>query len=293
MSKSPPELPPDALPPETVLRPRRGWAALQLRELWDYRELLWFMALRDIKVRYKQSVLGVAWAVIQPLMIMLVFSGLFGLLLDEHQKPTVDGIPYAISTYCALVLWQLFSRSVLIAGRSVAANQYLLSQVYFPRMILPLAPILATLADFAIAFLVLIAMILIADIPLGLSCLAVPLFVLLTVLSAAALSVWLAALNGIYRDVQYATEYFVQWLMFATPVLYTTESIMSHQPPWLRLAYHLNPMTEIIDGFRWALLGGPPPTLPFLLLSSGVLALILFAGMMVFRRMERSFADLV
>jgi lipopolysaccharide transport system permease protein len=280
--------------PETVvIQPQRGWVRIDLGELWGYRELVGFLALRDLKVRYKQSLLGAAWAVLQPLLTMLVFGALFGVLLGRDRLPTLEGVPYAVCTYCALVPWQLFARSVVSSGDSLVANQHLITKVYFPRLIAPIAPIFAALVDFALAFVVLLGMMALFGITPGPAVLALPLFVILAVAAALAVALWLSAANAIYRDVRQALPFFVQLWMFVTPVVYTTASVMTERPGWVRIVYGLNPMAGVVEGFRWALLGGAEP--PWQVLAGSVLVTtgLLIGGMFFFRRLERTFADLV
>lgn len=277
----------------TVIEPHKGWVPVNLRELWRYRELLGFLALRDIKVRYKQAALGVAWAVLQPLMTMVVFNVLFGLLMGRGGRPTLEGVPYAVSTYCALVPWQLFATSLLQSGNSLVANRNLITKVYFPRLIAPMAPILAALVDFGIAFTVLLGMMLWYGIVPGLQVLALPLLVVLAVATALSVSLWLSALNAMYRDVKYVLPFLAQLWMYVTPVVYTTDSVMKGQPEWVQVVYGLNPMAGVVEGFRWALLGrGGPPGLVVLGSAVGVVVLLV-SGMYFFRRMERTFADIV
>lgn len=276
-----------------VIEPARGWVGLDLAELWRYRELIGFLALRDIRIRYKQSLLGVAWAVIQPLLTMVVFTLLFGMLLGRRGMPTVEGVPYAVSTYCALVPWQLFATSLASSGDSLVSNQHLIRKVYFPRLVAPIAPILAALLDFSIALGVLFAMMLFTGVSLGPSLLAVPLFVALAVVTSLAVSLWLAAANAIYRDVRFATPFLIQIWMFATPVVYTTASVMKNQPEWVQVLYGLNPMAGVTEGFRWALLGAPAPPASLLCASLFAVGVLLVGGAFYFRRMERSISDLV
>jgi len=276
-----------------VIRPRRGWVSIDLSELWRYRELIGFLAMRDLKVRYKQSILGIAWAVIQPLMTMLVFTLLFGLLLGRDSMPTAEGIPYPVSTYCALVPWQLFAAALIASGDSLVSNQHLITKVYFPRLAAPIAPILAALVDFALAFAVLLGMMLFFGIVPGWAFLTLPLFVLLAVATALSVSLWLSALNAIYRDVRHTLPFLAQTWMFATPVVYTTASLLEGRPEWLRWAYGLNPMAGVVEGFRWALLGGAHPPWAALVSSIAVVTALLVGGAYYFRRMERTFADLV
>jgi lipopolysaccharide transport system permease protein len=281
------------LPRGVVIRARAGWVPIDLGELWRYRELIGFLALRDIQVRYKQTILGVSWAVLQPIVTMVIFSVLFGLLLGQRNMPTVEGVPYPVSTYCALVPWQLFATALVSSGNSIVANQGLITKVYFPRMAAPIAPILAALVDFAIALAVLIGMMLVCGIVPGLAILTLPLFAVLAVGTALAVSLWLSALNAIYRDVKHILPFIAQAWMFLTPVVYTTASILGNAPGWVHTLYGLNPMAGVVEGFRWALLGGSSPPLVVLLSSVSMVALLLVGGMYFFRRMERSFSDLV
>jgi lipopolysaccharide transport system permease protein len=280
--------------------PSRGWAAIDLRELWQYRELLVALAGRDIKVRYKQTILGVAWAVLVPFMTMVVFNVLFGLLMGGGNRPTIPGVPYAVSTFCALVPWQLFASAMGQSSTSIVANRNLITKVYFPRLVAPLAPILAALVDFLLAFLMLVGMIAAYAVfgeyhfVLSWAILTLPLFVLLAVLAAFGAALWFSALNAIYRDVQYTIPFLTQLLMFITPVIYTTGSIMSDTTPlWVRVVYSLNPMAGVVEGFRWALLAsGTSPGLGVVVSSLAVLGLVV-SGLYYFRRMERLFADVV
>ncbi|HEX2256962.1 MAG TPA: ABC transporter permease [Afifellaceae bacterium] len=285
--------------PVTLLAPSSGWAAIDLRELWNYRELLVFLAWRDIKVRYKQTMLGAAWAVLVPLLTMIVFNLLFGLLMGRDGKPTVEGVPYPVSTYAALVPWQLFAFAMGQSAGSLVANRNLITKVYFPRLIAPLAPILSALVDFAIAFAVLILIIaayhlagefvFVATWRLAL----LPVFVALAVMTALALSMWLSALNALYRDVKYVIPFLTQLLMFVSPVVYTTESIMrAGVPEWARILYALNPLAGVLEGFRWALLGGGGVSPALIVLSSTMVLVLFVGGLFYFRRMERLFADL-
>jgi lipopolysaccharide transport system permease protein len=276
-----------------VIEPRSGWVSLELRELWRYRELAIFLALRDVMVRYKQSLLGIAWVVLQPLLTMVVFTFLFRALLGADRMPAPEGVPYAVSTYCALVPWQLFARALSASSDSLAANQALVTRVYFPRLIHPLAPILAALVDFSVAFAVLALLMIGYGIAPGAALLALPAFVLLAVATALALSLWLSALNALYRDVRHAVPFVAQLWMFLTPVVYDTGSLLGGAPGWLASIYALNPMVGVVDGFRWALLGTPSPPWATLVPSVVVVSILLVGGAFYFRRMERVFADVV
>jgi lipopolysaccharide transport system permease protein len=276
----------------TVIEPGRGWGTIDCAELWRYRELIAFLAIRDLRVRYRQTLLGAGWAVLQPLLTMAAFTLLFGALLGGDRLPTNAGVPYAISTYCALVPWQLFATALTSSSNSLVHNQALVTKVYFPRLIAPLAPVLAALVDFAIAFAVLAGMMLWAGLPIGWQVAALPLFVALAVAASFAVAVWLAALNALYRDVRHAIPFLIQVWMFASPVVYTTASVMEGRPDWLRHLYALNPMAGVIEGFRWALLGGAPPGLE-IAMSLAIVLVVGWAGLHFFRRLERRLSDVI
>jgi lipopolysaccharide transport system permease protein len=279
--------------PRVVIEPQAGWVPLGLPELWRYRELVGFLALRDLKVRYKQSALGATWAVLQPLLTLAVFTGLFGALLGPDRLPRAPGIPYAVSTFCALVPWQLFARAVTAGSESVVLNQALVTKVYFPRLAAPIAPVLAALVDFALAFALLLAMLAWAGIAPGAAAIWLPALVLLTVVAALGVSLWLAAVNALYRDVRLALPFLVQLWMLVSPVVYTSPSVLNGRPPWVVHLYALNPMAGVVEGFRWALLGGADPPTALLAGSALTTALLLASGLVVFRRLERRFADRV
>jgi lipopolysaccharide transport system permease protein len=276
------------------IRPPRGWQPLNLAELWRYRELLWFLAVRDVRVRYKQTALGVAWAVIQPLFTMLVFTIFFGKLggLEAHVP---EGVPYTVYTLCALLPWQLFSYALTQSSNSVVAEQRLITKVYFPRLIVPLSSVLSALADFAIALVLLL--VLMAgyhltgkyQMAVGLHLLALPLFVLLAVATALAVGLWLAALNVQYRDVRYTIVFLAQVWMFASPVAYPSDLV----PERWRPLYGLNPMAGVIEGFRWSMFGRDDPSWPLLAVSMTAVAVLLVGGLFYFRRAEKVFADVV
>ena len=276
---------------KTRLQARGGWRAIDLSELWRYRELIWFLALRDIKVRYKQTVLGAAWVVIQPLFMMIVFSLFFGKLGGLQQGTP---IPYPLLTFCALLPWQLFSNALNNAGNSLIVNQNLITKVYFPRLAIPLSAVLVGLLDFGISFLVLVALILwyrirgLAPLP-GWPLLTLPLFISLALAAALAVGLWLSALSVEYRDVRYTLGFLTQFWMFITPVAYSSNIVPKH---W-RLLYGLNPMVGVVDGFRWCLLGQADPPGWSLLMSTMMTFALLVGGLFYFRRMERTFADVV
>jgi lipopolysaccharide transport system permease protein len=276
-----------------VIRRQTGWVSVDLGELWRYRDLVAFLALRDLRVRYKQSVLGAAWAVLQPLLTLAVFAGLFGALFGPDRLPGAPGVPYAVSTFCALVPWQLFARSVAAGAESIVANQALVTKVYFPRLAVVLSPVLAALVDFALGFAVLLAMLAWAGVAPGPVAAALPLLVLLTVAAALGVALWLAAINALYRDVRLVLPLLVQLWMLVTPVVYAAPSVLDGRPPWVAFVYALNPMAGVVEGFRFALLGGAQAPTALLALSAATTALLLASGAMVFRRLERRFADRV
>lgn len=272
----------DALP---VLRiePSRGWVALRVKELWEYRELLYFLVWRDIKVRYKQTALGAAWAILQPVLTMLVFTVFFGRLA----KVPSDGIPYPVFVYAALLPWQLFAFALTESANSLVGNQNLIKKVYFPRLVVPLASVLAGLVDFGIAFLVLLALMLYYGIVPAFAIAVLPLFLLLAVATALSVGLWLSALNVQFRDVRYTIPFLTQFWMFATPVAYPSSLVPERWRAW----YGLNPMAGVVEGFRWALLGKSGSPGPLLWVSGLVVVLLLIGGLAYFRRMESTFAD--
>ncbi|MBN2386571.1 MAG: ABC transporter permease [Anaerolineales bacterium] len=269
-----------------ILRPARGWMALNLLDLWKYRELLYFLTWRDIKVRYKQAALGVAWAILQPIMTMIIFSVILGYLLGV---PTDNDIPYPVFSFVALLPWQLFASALQRTGVSLVGNANLLTKVYFPRLVIPVSAVGAGLVDFLISFVVLIGLMLFYKIELTWNVLWLPLLVLLALLTAVAVGLWLAALNVQYRDVQQMIPFIIQAWFYASPVVYSSTIIPSEN--W-QLVYALNPMAGVIQGFRWALLGTQAPDAS-LAVSSIVVLLLLVSGLYFFKRMERTFADIV
>jgi len=265
--------------------PPSSWPAIGVRELWEYRELLYFLTWRDIKVRYKQTVLGAAWAVIQPLFMMLVFSLFFGKLAGVPS----DGIPYPVFTFCGLLPWQLFAHSLTQASNSLVGSQNLITKVYFPRLVVPISAVLAGVIDFAVSFVLLLGMLFFYRIVPGWQVLALPGLVLLAVLAALAVGLWLSALNVQYRDVRYTINFLVQFWLFVTPVAYPSSIV----PEKWRVLYALNPMVGVVDGFRWAMLGKPESPGAPLLTSVIVVFLLLTGGLYYFRRLEQQFADIV
>lgn len=268
-----------------MVRPRRGWIALDLAELWRYRELLYFFAWRDVKVRYKQTVFGAAWAVLQPLLLMAVFSIFLGRLGGIPS----DGAPYPLFVYAALVPWTLFSQSLTTASQSLVDNANLVSKIFFPRLLLPLAATGSFLIDFGVALVLLVGMMVLFGVSISTSLLWLPVFGLLGFVTAAAVAVFLSALNARYRDVQYALSFLVQVWLFATPVAYPASIV----PESWRTLYGLNPMVGVVEGFRWAVLGtGEGPGL-MSLTSTTVTLLFLFVGLAYFRKVELTLADVI
>lgn len=275
-----------------MIRPSHGWSALHLRELWEYRELLYFLTWRDVKVRYKQAVLGVAWAILQPVLTMVVFTIVFQKLMKVQYTPTVvngQAIPYAVYIYTGLLPWNLFAGALGRAGTSLVGNANLLTKVYFPRLTIPISAVLGGIIDFAIAFVVYLILIAAYGLPYSWHMVWLPLFVLLAMVTALAVGLWLSALNVLYRDVQYIIPFLIQLWMFLSPVIYQVPKNLSEK--WV-LVYGLNPMAGVVQGFRWALTGGDPPS-RLLAVSAAMVLLLLLTGLMYFKRMERTFADVV
>jgi len=291
MVTSPAELPLDnrtpaaAALPVVFIKPEQGLASLDLREFWTYRELLYFLTWRDIKVRYKQTVLGAAWAIIQPFFMMVVFSLFFGRLAHVPS----DGIPYPVFAYCALLPWQLFAHALSESSNSLVANERLITKVYFPRLVVPISAVLGGLLDFAIAFVILLAMMVYYGIRPTWAIVTLPGFLLLAILTALGVGLWLSALNVKYRDVRYTIAFLTQFWLFATPVAYPSSIV----PARWRALYGLNPMAGVVEGFRWALLGKNEGPGALLAVSVAVVILILIGGLYYFRRMEAEFADVV
>ncbi len=269
----------------TRIRPSRGWVSLKLDELWEYRELLYFLIWRDVKVRYKQTVLGAAWAILQPVLTMVVFSLFFGKL----GKIPSDGLPYPIFSFAALVPWTFFASGLGQGANSLVGSQNLIKKVYFPRLVIPISSVLAGGVDFAIAFLVLLAMMLAYGILPTAAALWLPLLLLLALVTALGVSLWLSALNVQFRDIRYTVPFLTQLWLFATPIAYPSSLLPE---PW-RTVYALNPMVGVVEGFRWALLGTDTAPGPMVLASSLAALALLASGAYYFRRMEKSFADVV
>ena len=271
--------------PTYFIGPASGWTSIGLRELWEYRELLYFLTWRDIKVRYKQTALGAAWAIIQPFFMMLVFSLFFGRLA----KIPSDGIPYPIFAFCALLPWQLFAHALTESSNSLVANERLITKVYFPRLVVPIAAVLGGLVDFAVAFVILLGMMFYYGIVPTWAIVTLPAFLLLAIMTALGVGLWLSALNVQYRDVRYTINFLIQFWLFATPVAYPSSIV----PESWRALYGLNPMAGVVEGFRWALLGKSSPPGALLAVSVAMVVLILVGGLYYFRRMEQEFADVV
>ena len=267
------------------LRPAGRWVSLDLRELWSHRELLYFLVWREVKVRYKQTALGVAWAVLQPVFTMIVFSVIFGRLAHLPS----DGTPYPVFTYAALLPWQLFSYALTESSGSVVTNQRVITKVYFPRLILPLASVCVGMTDFLISFCVLLLMMAYYHLAPTAAVWTLPLWVLLTVLTALAVGLWLSALNVRYRDIKYVVPFLANVWMYATPVAYS----LSIVPQEWRRIYALNPMVGVVQGFRWALLGQSRSPGSAVAISAAAIIVILASGLIYFRRTEQTFADVV
>jgi lipopolysaccharide transport system permease protein len=253
--------------------------------MWAYRELLFFLTWRDVKVRYKQTALGAAWAILQPTLTMIVFSLVFGRLA----KMPSDGIPYPLFALSGLIPWQLFSYALTQSSNSVVNNKNLVSKVYFPRLIVPLAAVLSGLVDFAIAFALLLIVMLYYGLTPGPAIVTIPFAILLAVMSALSVGLWLSALNVRYRDVQYTIPFLAQFWMFVTPIVYPTSLI----PAPLRVLYGINPMSGVVECFRWALFGRTSASLSLIAMSTFIVCLAFAGGLAYFRRVEKTFADLV
>ncbi len=268
-----------------VIEPSKKRVAIDFRVLWRYRELLYFLIWRDVKVRYKQTILGIIWVILQPLLLMIVFTIFFGYFGGFPS----DGVPYPIFTYVALLPWQLFANSLNLAGTSLVMNQELIAKVYFPRLLVPLAAVFVGVVDFCVAFVVLVGLMFFYGIQPSMTMLALPLLVVLAILTAFALSLWLSALNVRYRDVQYAIPFLIQLGLFATPIAYASSIV----PEKWRYLYQLNPMVGVVDGFRWAILGQATEVGASLIVATILVFVILITGLIYFRKMEQTFADVI
>ncbi len=275
--------------PTVVIQPTRGLASLRLRDVWQYRELLFFLAWRDVKVRYKQTALGVTWVLLQPIVTLLVFSGLFGGLL----KVPSGEVPYPVFSFAALLPWNYFAGALTRSSTSLVLSANLITKVYFPRLIIPISAVVSGLVDFSFAFIVLIVLMKVYGIALTPAIVLLPVFVLLATLTGLAFGLWLSALNVRYRDINYLVPFLVQVWMYVTPVIYGTTLI----PEQFRILLGLNPMTVVVEGFRWALFGPAAPVSQtpvwIYALGIGVLGVVLISGLVFFRNTERTFADIV
>ena len=272
-------------PAVSCIEPSKGWAALRLGEVWHFRELLFFLAWRDIKVRYKQSAIGAGWAVIQPLATMTIFTLIFGRLA----KMPSDGVPYSVFAFTGLLPWNYFSQALTRSGASLVGSAGLISKVYFPRLIVPLSAIVPALVDFAVAFLALVCMMTWFSIVPTWRWVLLPLFLSFAAISALAVGLWLTALNVRYRDVAHTIPFLIQFWMFASPVIYPISLV----PERWRALYNLNPMAGVIQGFRWCLLGTGTLDPRALAISAVMVSALLWGGVVFFKRMERTFADVV
>ena len=268
-----------------VIEPARGWKALGLRELWEYRELLYFLTWRDVKVRYKQTALGALWAILQPLSTMVVFSLFFGRLA----RVPSEGVPYPLFSFAALVPWTFFANGLLQSANSVVANQNLITKIYFPRVAIPIATVLSGAIDFALAFVLLLGLMLWYGVAITAQALWIVPLALLALVTALGVGLWLAALNVKYRDVRYTAPFLAQLWLFATPIAYPSSLIPE---PW-RTIYGINPMVGVVEGFRWALLGTRTEPGAMIVVSSAAAVIVLIGGALYFRRMEQTFADVV
>jgi lipopolysaccharide transport system permease protein len=286
MAQSIETIKPEAETPVILIKPTSKWSAINLSDLWHFRELAYFLTWRDLKVRYKQTLLGAAWAILQPFLTMVVFSIFFGQLANVPS----DGYPYPIFNYTGLLPWGLFSTALTRASMSLVQSRNMITKVYFPRLIVPLASILAGLVDFAISFVVLLGMMWFYHITPTSAVWTLPLFLLLAMITALGVGLWLSSMNVMYRDIGYIIPFLTQFWLFITPIAYPSSMI----PEKWRLIYAINPMTGVVEGFRWALLGSQSAAPgPILIVSTAIALLLLVSGLFYFRRMERQFADMV
>jgi lipopolysaccharide transport system permease protein len=269
----------------TLIRPSRGWRDLDLRELWESRELLFFLIWRDVKVRYKQTALGAAWAIVNPVLTMIVFSIFFGGLAGIPS----DGVPYPIFSLAALVPWTFFASGLTLAANSMVGDQSLITKIYFPRLTIPMAAVLSNLVDVALSFLVLLGLMRFYRISLVVQLMWLPLFVFFALVATLGVGLWLAALNVRYRDIRYITPYLVQVWLFVTPVVYPSSLLAE---PW-RTVYMINPLAGVVEGFRWTLLGTSAPPALAMMVSALCAVVIAASGALYFRRVEKSFADII
>jgi lipopolysaccharide transport system permease protein len=269
----------------TVIKPSRGWVRLDLKGLWAYHELLFFLVWRDVKVRYKQTVVGILWVVVQPIMTMVVFTFIFGTIA----KLPTSGIPYPIFAFSGLLPWQLFATGALAASTSVVSNSNMVTKVYFPRLIIPITGVVSGVVDFCVSLFVLVGLLLYYDIPWRWQLVTLPAFVVLAMATAFAVGLWFSVLNVRYRDVQYVIPYLLQIWLFVTPIAYAATLV----PDRYRWLISLNPMTGVVNGFRWAIFGQATPFGAGFFVSIAVIVVLAAGGLMFFRRVEKSFADLI
>ena len=272
-------------PRTLVIQPHRGLGNLDLAALWEYRELLYFLVWRDLKVRYKQTFIGASWAIFQPAMTMVIFTMIFG----RMAKIPSDGLPYSVFVYAGLLPWTYFSQALRLSGVGLVSNAHLITKIYFPRLIIQLAAVITPAMDFLVSFLLLLGLIAWFGIAPSWGLLAVPLFLLLAMITALAVGLWLSPLNVRYRDVEHTIPFLIQFWMFASPVAYPVSMV----PESWRLLYSLNPMVGVIEGFRWGLLGKENPDFTVMLVSVAVVLVLLGSGVVFFRRTERTFADVI
>jgi lipopolysaccharide transport system permease protein len=268
-----------------VIRPSKGFSKRDLVALWEFRELLYFLVWRDVKIRYKQTVIGAAWAILQPVMTMVIFTMIFG----NFAKIPSDGLPYAIFSYTALLPWNYFAQAIARSGDSLVGDANLIKKVYFPRLIIPLAAVSSPLVDFCVSFFVLLAMLAWFGIVPGWGVLVLPFLLVLAFMTALAVGLWLSPLNARYRDIRYAIPFLIQLWMYASPVVYSVSIV----PEQWRPIFSLNPLAGVIEGFRWALLGKGDPAIGTIMISACTVLLLLLGGMLFFKRMERYFADVL
>ena len=268
-----------------LIKPSKGWSSLNLRELWMYRELIYFLTWRDLKVRYKQTALGAGWAILQPVLSMIVFSIFFGGLLNVDS----GDVPYPIFSYAAILPWGVFAKGLNDTGRSLVSNRAMLTKIYFPRMVIPLASVFSSLADFLIAFVVMLGLMFYYQIAPTSNIWTLPLFLLLAVITALGVGLWLSAMNVLYRDIGYMIPYITQLWFYLTPIVYSASEV----PEEWQFFYALNPMVGVVEGFRWALLGTSDAPSPMIGVSAVIALIVFISGMYYFRRMERTFADMV
>ncbi len=271
--------------PSIVIQPRQGLFHLDLGSVWLYRELLYFLAWREIKVRYKQTVIGAVWAILQPLLTMVIFTVVFG----NFAKIPSDGLPYPLFAYVALLPWEYFSQAISRSGVSVVNDANLIRKIYFPRLIIPLAAVVTPLADFCLSFVILLGMMLWFHVIPTWGMMALPLFLLMALLTALSAGLWLSALNVRYRDIRYTIPFLTQLWMYASPIAYPVSLI----PEKWRLLYSLNPLAGVVEGFRWALLGKESPDFSIMAVSAVVVLVVLLGGLVYFKKMEQTFADVI